>query len=82
MYKITLDHSSIKILRDKNAGSRLCEKLTFVILYESTAFASHTYFHYGIIIENALHNGMNIFHFSSLYYFNIILSIIILFIYN
>lgn len=43
---------------------------------DQTAFASHTYFHYGIVIENALHNGMNIFHFSSLYYYIIYYNLI------
>lgn len=43
---------------------------------DQTAFASHTYFHYGIVIENALHNGMNIFHFSSLYYYIIYYNVI------
>lgn len=36
----------------------------------------HTYFHYGIVIENALHNDMNIFHFSSLCYYIIYYNLI------
>lgn len=34
-FVITLDHSTVEILKDKNTGSRLCEKLTSVILYGS-----------------------------------------------